>query len=68
MASSDDDRDPRQQLLERMKNDFLVAQQRRETAAASRGRGSGDGDGPPLAGADGQKGLAGFANLTPCRL
>jgi hypothetical protein len=51
MTSIDDDRDPQGQELERMKNDFLVAQQRRrERIAAMRPGGTGDGDGPPLAG------------------
>jgi hypothetical protein len=46
----DDDRDPQVQQLERMKQDFLVAQQRRrERAAASRRGDTGDGEGPPLA-------------------
>jgi hypothetical protein len=61
MASIDDERDPQVQQLERMKNEFLLAQQRRrERAAASRRGGTGDGDGPPLAGptADGQRGTA----------
>jgi len=61
MTSIDDDRDPQVQQLERMQNEFLVAQQRRrERAAASRRGGTGDGDGPPLAGpvADGQTGIA----------
>jgi hypothetical protein len=70
MTSVDADRDPQAQQLEQMKNDFLVAQQRRrERAAASRGD-SGDGDGPPLAGhsrrwSDGHRRLA---NLTLCRI
>ena len=61
MTSIDHDRDPQMQQLERMKNDFLVAQQRRrERAAASRRGDTRDGDGPPLAGpvADGQTGIA----------
>ena len=61
MTSIDDERDPQAQRLERMKNEFLVAQQRRrEGTAASRRRDAGDGDGPPLAGpvADGQVGIA----------
>ena len=61
MTSIDDDRDPQVQQLERMKNEFLVAQQRRrERAAAPRRGDTGDGDGPPLAGpaADGQTGIA----------
>lgn len=50
MTSMDDDRDPQVQQLERMKQDFLVAQQRRrERAAASRRGDTGDGEGPPLA-------------------
>ena len=60
MTSIDDDRDPQVQQLERMKNDFLVAQQRRRERAAASSRGdTGDGDGPPLAGpvADGQTGI-----------
>jgi hypothetical protein len=61
MTSIDNDSDPQLQLRERMKNEFLVAQQRRrERAAASRLGDAGDGDGPPLAGpvADGQTGIA----------
>ncbi len=52
MTSVDDDRDPQVQELEleRMKNDFLVAQQRRRERAASRPGDTGDGDGPPPAG------------------
>ena len=34
MTSTDDDRDPQAQRLERMKNDFLVAQQQRCERAA----------------------------------
>ena len=45
------DRDPQMPELERMKTDFLVAQQRRrERATATRRDDTGDGDGPPLAG------------------
>ena len=33
MTSIDDDRDPQAQRLERMKNDFLVAQRRRRERA-----------------------------------
>ena len=61
MMSIDDGRDPQMTQLERMKNDFLVAQQRRrERAAASRRGDTGDGDGPPLKGpvADGQTVIA----------
>jgi hypothetical protein len=61
MTSIDDGRDPQVQQLERMKNDFLVAQRRRrERVAATRPGDSGDGDGPPLAGraADGPNGIA----------
>ena len=48
---TDRDRDPQMPELERMKTDFLVAQQRRrERAAAARRDDTGDGDGPPLAG------------------
>jgi hypothetical protein len=47
MTSIDDDRDPQVQQLERMKSDFLVAQQRRRERAASR---RGDPGEPPLAG------------------
>jgi hypothetical protein len=57
----DDERDPQVQQLERMKNDFIVAQQRRrERAAAASRRDVGDGDGPPSAGpvADDQTGTA----------
>ena len=50
MTSVDDDRDPQVQQLERMKNDFLVAQQQRRERVASRRDDTGDGDGPPLAG------------------
>ena len=59
MTSSDHDRDPQvQQLermrlermkLERMKNDFLVAHQRRRERGAASRRGD-TGDGPPLLG------------------
>ena len=35
MTSIDDDRDPQVQQLERMKNEFLVAQQRRRERAAA---------------------------------
>ena len=59
--TSTDDRDPQVQQLERMKNEFLVAQQRRRERAAAERRGdTGDGDGPPLAGpvTDGQTGIA----------
>jgi hypothetical protein len=48
-TSIDDDRDPQVQQLERMKSDFLVAQQRRRERAASRRGDPGDDDGPPLA-------------------
>jgi len=61
MTRIDDDRDPEVQQLERMKNEFLVAQQRRRERAAALRRGdTGDGDGPPLAGplADRQAGIA----------
>ena len=61
MTSIDDGRDPQVQQLERMRNDFLVAQQRRrERVAAARPGDTGDGDGPPLAGpvAHGQTGIA----------
>ena len=65
MTSIDDDRDPQVQQLERMKNDFLVAQQRRrERVAATRPGDSGDGDGPPLAGRA-AGGLTGIAALRP---
>jgi hypothetical protein len=76
MTRIDDERDPQVQQLERMKNDFLVAQQRRrERAAASHGGNTddtddtGDGDVPHLAGhgrrwSDGHRRLA---NLTLCR-
>ena len=67
MTSIDDERDPQAQRLERMKTEFLGAQQRRrEGTAASRRRDAGDG--PPLAGlvADGQVGIA--ATLTPCSM
>jgi len=51
MTSIDHDRDPEMLQLERMKNDFLVAQQRRrERTAAARRDDTGNGDGPPLAG------------------
>jgi hypothetical protein len=71
MTSIDHERDPQMLELERMKDDFLVAQQRRrERIAASRRGDTGDGDGPPLAGpvahwADGHRRLA---ILTPCRM
>jgi len=48
--TSTDDRDPQAQQLERMKNEFLVAQQRRRERAAAERRGdTGDGDGAPPA-------------------
>jgi hypothetical protein len=50
MTSIDDDRDPQVQQLERMRNDFLVAQQHRRERAVAHRDGTGDGDGPPLAG------------------
>ena len=51
MTSIDDDRDPQERDLDRMRNDFLVAQQRRrERASAAPSHDTGDGDGPPLAG------------------
>ena len=43
-----DNRDPKVQQLERMKTEFLVAQQRRRERAAAERRGdTGDGDGAP---------------------
>jgi hypothetical protein len=65
MTNIDDDRRPQVQQLERMKNEFLVAQQRRrERAAASRRGDTGDGDGPPLAGPAADH-LIGIAALRP---
>lgn len=47
---STDDRDPQAQQLERMRTEFLVAQQRRrERAAAERRGNAADGDGAPPA-------------------
>ena len=56
-----DNRDPKVQQLERMKTEFLVAQQRRRERAAAERRGdTGDGDGAPPAVpvTDGQTGVA----------
>ena len=51
MTSIDDDRDPQAQRLERMKNDFLVAQQRRrERAPVAASPHDDTGDRPVLAG------------------
>jgi hypothetical protein len=60
MTSIDDDRDPQAQRLERMKNDFLVAQQRRrERAPGAASRHDDTGDGPllPSPAADGLPGV-----------
>jgi len=71
MTRIDQDRDPQMEQLERMKNVFLVAQQRRrDRAAASRRADPGDGDGPPRAGlftrsSDGRRRLA---TVTSCRI
>ncbi len=61
MTGTHDEREPQVQQLERMRNEFLVAQQvRREKAAATGRADNGDGDGPHLAGpvTDGQAGIA----------
>jgi hypothetical protein len=65
MTGIDDDRDPQALRLERMKNDFLVAQQRRrERAPGAASHHDDTGDGPllPSPGADR---LPGFADLRP---
>jgi len=64
MTSIDDDPDPQVQELERMKSDFLVAQQRRRERAASRPGHTSDGDGPPPA----RPYRLRSASLTPCRM
>jgi hypothetical protein len=65
MTSIDDERDPQAQRLERMKNDFLVAQQRRrERAPGPAPRRDNTGDGPPPAG-PAADGLTGIAALRP---
>jgi hypothetical protein len=65
MTSIDDDRDPQARRLERMKNDFLVAQQRRrERAPGAASRHDDTGDGPVLAG-PAADGLPGIAALRP---
>ena len=65
MTSTDDDRDPQAQRLERMKNDFLVAQQQRcERAPEAASRRDDAGNGPPLAG-PAADGLTGIAALRP---
>lgn len=61
MTSTDDDRDPQTQCLERMKNEFLVAQQRRrDRTPAAAAPHENTGDGPDLAGpaVDRQRGIA----------
>ena len=65
MTIIDDDGDPQAQRLERMKNDFLVAQQRRrERAPGAASRQDDTGVGPllPRPAADG---LPGFSGLRP---
>ena len=65
MTSIDAEREPQAQRVERMKNDFLVAQQRRRErapGAASRHDDTGDGPAPAGPAADG---LAGIAALRP---
>ena len=65
MTSIDDDRDPQAQRLERVKNDFLVAQQRRrERAPEAASRRDNTGDGPPLP-SPAADGLTGIAALRP---
>jgi hypothetical protein len=69
MASTDNDRDPQLHRLERTKNDFLVAQQRRRDKAPIADVGCGDtGDAPDLArsAADRPPGIAALATLTCC--
>jgi hypothetical protein len=55
-------------VTEEQLDDFLLTAQCDYWSKTLRYNLRGVGGGPPLAGADGQKGLAGFANLTPCRL
>ena len=52
MTTMDDDRDPQAERLEQMKNEFLVAQQRRRERAApgAPSRHDDAGNEPPLAG------------------
>ena len=51
MTNANHDRHPNLSELDRMKNEFLVAQQRRREKSAASVRGdTGGGDGPPLAG------------------
>jgi hypothetical protein len=65
MTSINDERDPQAQRLEQMKNEFLVAQQRRrERARGAASRHDDTGDGPPLAG-PAADGLTGIAALRP---
>ena len=65
MTSIDDERDPRAQRLERMKNEFLVAQQRRrERAPEAASRPDDTGDGPPLT-IPAADALTGIAALRP---
>ena len=70
MTGIDDDRDPQAQRLERMKNEFLVAQQRRrQRAPGAASRHDDTADGPPLAG-PAADGVTGVAALRPrsCRI
>ena len=65
MTSIDGDRDSQAQRLEQMKNDFLVAQQRRrQRAPGAAPRHEDTGEGPPLAG-PAADGLTGVAALRP---
>ena len=65
MTSIDDDRDSQAQRVQQMKNDFLLAQQRRRQGApGAPSRHDDTGDGPPLAG-PAADGLTGVAALRP---
>jgi hypothetical protein len=64
MTSFDDDHNPQAQRLERMKNDFLVAQERRRERAGAASPRDDTGDPPPSAG-PAADGLTGIAALRP---
>ena len=65
MTSIDDDRDPQPQRLERMKNDFLIAQQRRRERAPGAALRHDDTGDAPLLQRPAADGLPGIADLRP---